>query len=50
MMFVVFCPLIPEVDLFTSLPLSMIVHDLGTCILQDTNLNPLKSSENSKMK
>ena len=31
----------------TSLPSSMIVHDLGTWILRDTNLNPLKSSENS---
>ena len=26
------------------------LHDLGTCILRDTNMNPLKSSENSKMK
>ena len=40
----------PEVVSFTSLPSSMIVHDLGTCILRDTNLNPLKSPENSEMK
>ena len=50
MMFVVLCPLIPEVVSSTSLPSSMIVHNLGTCILCDTNLNPLKSSKNSKMK
>ena len=37
----------PEVFSSTSLPSSMIVHDLGTCILRDTNLNPLKTSENS---
>ena len=31
----------------SGLPSSMIVHDLGTWILRDMNLNPLKSSENS---
>ena len=30
--------------------IEMIVHDLGTCILRDTILNPLKSSDNSEMK
>ena len=49
-MFVVLFPLMPEVVSSTSLPSSMIVHDLGTWILQDKNLNPLKSSENSEMK
>ena len=39
----------PEVVSSTSLPSSIIIHDLGTCILRDTNLNPLKSLENSKM-
>ena len=32
-MFAVLCPLMSEVVSFTSLPSSMIVHDLGTCIL-----------------
>ena len=40
----------PEVVLSTSLPSSMIVHDLGTCILRDTKMNPLKSLKNSEMK
>ena len=40
----------PKVVSSTSLPSSMIVHDLGTCILRDTNLNPLKSSKNLEMK
>ena len=39
-----------EVVSSTSLPSSMIVHDLCTCILRDTKLNPFKSSKNSNMK
>ena len=50
MMFVVLCSLMLEVVSYSSLPPWMIVHDLGTCMLRDTKLNPLKSLENSEMK
>ena len=39
----------PEVVSSTLLLSSMIAHDLGTCILRDKNMNPLKSSEISEM-
>ena len=40
----------PEMVSSTSLPSSMITHDLGTCVLRDMKLNLLKSPENSEMK